>query len=379
MRRVVFSGGGTGGHLYPALRLADALRAEAPDVAVHFVGAKRGVESRVLPQKGLPFTLLPIEPLSRAHPLRNWRVLPALTRSVSAVSRLFRTFAPQLVVGTGGYASAPACMWAILRRVPVALQEQNAWPGATTRLLVRRARQVHLGFPEAERHLRMGPNTRVFAHGNPIRIPGQADRDASRKRWRLPGEAIAVLAIGGSQGSRALNERLLAALEMVADGSLSWPEGLRILWATGPAHIDNVRDRLDPMGFGERIQPVPYIDDMETALTAADLAISRAGAMTTAELLAWGLPALLVPLPTAAEDHQARNAEALAEAGAAVCIRESELSPERLWSELTALVADEGRRSAMATRARSRARPEAAREIAKALLTLLPVDGRRAS
>lgn len=374
MRRVVLAGGGTGGHLYPAIALAEALRAEAPDVAVHFVGAQRGVEARVLPQRGLPHTLLPSQPLSRAHPLRNWRVAPALARSMAAVSRLFRAFAPQLVVGTGGYASAPACLWAILRRIPVALQEQNAWPGATTRLLARRARQIHLGFPEAERHLRTGPRTRVFAHGNPIRPPSPAiGRPAARERWTLEPDCVAVLVVGGSQGSRAINERLLSALEASATGAgASPPSNLRLLWATGPAHFEAVRARLAPLGVDAWVRLVPYIDDMETALAAVDLAVSRAGAMTTAELLAWGLPALLIPLPTAAADHQARNAEALADAGAAVCLREQGLTPAALWDELVALASDDARRQDMAARARERARPDAARNIARDLLTLLP-------
>lgn len=373
MRRVVFAGGGTGGHLYPALALADALRAEAPDVAVHFVGAERGVEARVLPQKGLPFTLLPVEPLSRAHPARNLRVIPALARSLAAVARLFRWFRPQLVVGTGGYASGPACIWAVLRRIPVALQEQNAWPGATTRMLARRAAQVHLGFPEAEQRLRTGARTRVLVHGNPIRPPGAADRATCRARWNLPPDAVAVLVVGGSQGSRALNQALAAALEAVAGGSAAAPPArLRIVWATGPGHIDAVRSRLAPLGFEAWVEPIAYIDDMETALAAVDLAVSRAGAMMTAELLAWGLPALLVPLPTAAADHQSRNADALASAGAAVCIPESDLTPARLWSEITALATDGPRRAEMADRARQRARPDAARSIARELLTLLP-------
>jgi UDP-N-acetylglucosamine--N-acetylmuramyl-(pentapeptide) pyrophosphoryl-undecaprenol N-acetylglucosamine transferase len=378
---VVFAGGGTGGHLYPALALADALRAEAPDVAVHFVGARRGVEARVLPQKGLPFTLLPIEPLSRAHLARNWRVLPALARSVAAVARLFRAFRPQLVVGTGGYASAPACIWAVVRRIPVALQEQNAWPGATTRLLARRAKQVHLGFPEAERHLRTGRDTRVFAFGNPIRrSEGSAGGAQARERWNLRPDAVGVLVVGGSQGSRALNEALLGALEASAAGTLpALPDRVQLLWATGPSHIDAVRARLAPLAHGDRVRPIPYIDDMETALQAVDLAVSRAGAMMTAELLAAGVPALLVPLPTAAADHQTRNAEALAEAGAAVCLHESELTPARLWNELTALAGSHALRERMSASARERARPDAARDIARALLTLLPADPRRAS
>ncbi|MCI0432771.1 MAG: undecaprenyldiphospho-muramoylpentapeptide beta-N-acetylglucosaminyltransferase [Gemmatimonadetes bacterium] len=372
MRRVLFAGGGTGGHLYPALALADALCAAAPDVEVHFVGAKRGIEAHVLPARNAPHTLLPIEPLHRRQMTRNWRVPPALVRSLVAIASLFRAFRPQLVVGTGGYAAAPACLWAVVSRVPMAVQEQNSWPGATTRMLARWARQVHLGFPEAAAHLRPGRRTRVFTHGNPIRPPDQApDAQASRARLGLSREATVLLVVGGSQGSRAINQMLTDALDGVAAGTLQRPGGLEILWATGAAHLDSVRTRLAPHSQ-DWVHTIGYIDDMPAALAAADFAISRAGAMATAELLAWGIPALLVPLPTAAADHQSHNARALDEAGAAVCLNEATLMPVALWSAVTALASEPARRRLMASRARQRARPDAARAIATELLTLLP-------
>lgn len=373
MSAVLFAGGGTGGHLYPALALADALREQRPDVRVHFAGAERGVEARVLPQHGEPHTLLPFQPIYRDQVWRNWRLLPALFGSARGLSRLFRELRPGLVVGTGGYASGPACLWALLRGVPVAVQEQNSWPGLTTRLVARRARQVHLGFPEAERHLEPGPRTRVFAHGNPIRPPDPTlDRTASRALYGLAGGSVVLLVVGGSQGSLAINEALLSALEGVARGELgARPPNLEILWATGPSHIDGVRERLAPLGVADWVHPVGYIDAMPRALASADVALSRAGAMATAELLAWGVPALLVPLPTAAADHQTHNARALAEAGTAVFLAQSEMTGERLWRELVSLVADDVRRAHMRSAALQRARPDAARAIARELLTLI--------
>lgn len=371
MSRFLFAGGGTGGHLYPALALADAVRAERPDVEVHFVGARRGVEARVLPEKGVAHTLLPLEPIRRDRIWQNWRLLPTLARSGAGLNRLFRTFRPRLVVGTGGYASGPAGLWALLCGVPLALQEQNSYPGLTTRWLSRRARQVHLGFPEAERYLRPGPRTRIFTLGNPIRPPEPApDRAAARRAFGLDPEGVVVLVVGGSQGARALNQALLGALERIAAGTLpAPPAGVQLLWATGPAHIDAVRRRLEPLGLGW-VHAIGYIHDMPRALAGADLAVSRAGAMATAELLAWGIPALLVPLPTAAANHQVHNAHALADAGAAVFLAEPDATPERLWQELRALLVDDARRAAMAARARERARPDAARQIARELLAL---------
>ena len=373
MKRVLFAGGGTGGHLYPALALADALRAQDASVDAHFVGAQRGVETRVLPQRGVPHTLLPIEPIYRDRIWRNARQVSALTRTWAGLRRLFRRERPSLVVGTGGYASGPACGYALLRGVPVALQEQNSYPGFTTRLLSRWAQQVHLGFPEAERHLRPGRGTRVFALGNPIQPPDRtSNRAAARTRFGLAPEGVVALIMGGSQGARAVNEALLGALERVAAAELRRPApDFQLLWATGPTHFDRVRGRLAELTGVEWVKAVGYIDDMPAALASADVAISRAGAMATAELLAWGIPAVLVPLPTAAADHQTHNAAALAAAGAALHLPEAEATPQRVWSALSDLAGDEARRTEMSARARARARPDAAHDIAQRLLTLL--------
>jgi UDP-N-acetylglucosamine--N-acetylmuramyl-(pentapeptide) pyrophosphoryl-undecaprenol N-acetylglucosamine transferase len=344
-------------------------------VEAHFVGARRGVESRVLPDRGVPHTLLPFEPLRRDRVWQNWRLVPSFARSAAALAGLFRRLDPALVVGTGGYASAPACAWALLQGVPVALQEQNSYPGMTTRLLARWARQIHLGFPEAARHLKPGRRTQVYSAGNPIRPPDPGlDAAACRASFGLPAAATVVLVVGGSQGSRAVNQALLGALEGAAAGTLSSrPEGLHILWATGPTHFDAVGARLAEIGAAG-VHIVGYIQEMPEALAAADIAVSRAGAMATAELLAWGIPAVLVPLPTAAADHQIHNAWALAEAGTAVFLPESEATPGRLWGELVSLARDAERRGAMAAAARERARPDAARDIAGHLAALLEED-----
>lgn len=373
MSRVLMAGGGTGGHLYPAIALADALRAEAPDIDVHFVGARRGVEARVLPARGLSHTLLPIEPLRRSQPWRNWRLVPSLARSLAAIGSVFRRFRPQLVVGTGGYASAPACLWAALRGIPMAVQEQNAFPGRTTKLLARWASQIHLGFAEAESHLG-AHRAKVFAHGNPIAPPDPAlDRAVCRAALGLAEDATVVLIVGGSQGARGINEAVLGAVEAVVAGALDRDEPIELLWATGPANHESVVRRLDPLR-ADWVRAVAYIDDMPRALAATDLAVSRAGAMMTGELQAWGIPSILVPLPTAAEDHQTTNAKALAAAGASLWIAERELTPENLWQMIVALASDRGRREAMSRSARARIDVDAARAIARDLLTLLPAE-----
>jgi UDP-N-acetylglucosamine--N-acetylmuramyl-(pentapeptide) pyrophosphoryl-undecaprenol N-acetylglucosamine transferase len=369
---ILFAGGGTGGHLYPALALAEEFRRRDPSVEVHFVGAQRGIESRVLPERGLPHTLLPFEPIRRAQPWQNWKLVPSFARSFLGLRRVFRTFSPDLVVGTGGYASGPVAGWAILHGVPVALQEQNSYPGFTTRRLAGRARQIHLAFPEAEHYLKPGPRTEVLHNGNPIRPPDPAiDRQAARERFGL-GEGPVLLVVGGSQGSRAINEALLAELRGVADGRLAArPEGLQILWATGPTHYDSISSRLTELEVDEWVKSLPYIEEMPAALASADMAVSRAGAMALAELCAWGIPSILIPLPTAAANHQHHNAVALAGAGAAVLLPESDLGSGELWGQITRLASDTVLREDVAEHAKRRGHPHAASEIVDALQRLL--------
>ena len=366
MSGILFAGGGTGGHLYPALALAAAVREQSPDTKVHFVGAERGVEARVLPNEKAPHTLLPFEPLRRSRVWENWKLVPSMTRSAIGLARLFKEFQPSLVVGTGGYASAPACGWALLRGVPIALQEQNSFPGLTTKVMARWARQVHLGFPEARKHLKPGKNTEVTGLGNPIRPPDLTiDRAAARRSFALRENATVLLVVGGSQGSRAINEALLQGLTQQPSSPAA-----QILWATGPNHYESINSRL-PNSVRDWVKPIAYINDMPNALAATDVAISRAGAMATAELLAWGIPSILIPLPTAAADHQTHNARALSEAGAAIMLLEKGLTGTQLMAELQRLTDDHALRERMAAAARERARPNAAREIAGKLLTLI--------
>ncbi|CAN5723162.1 undecaprenyldiphospho-muramoylpentapeptide beta-N-acetylglucosaminyltransferase [soil metagenome] len=369
--RVLFAGGGTGGHLYPALALAEALRRRDADTEVFFVGALRGVEARVLPERGVPHKLLPFEPIRRGQLLENWKLVPAFFGSALGLSGVFRQFRPELVVGKGGCASGPAVAWGLLNRVPTAVQEQNSFPGLTTRWVAGRTRQIHLAFPEARQYLKPGPRTELFEYGNPIQPPDTSlARMEARGHFGL-GDGTVTLIVGGSQGARAVNEALLADLRGVAEERLSpRPAGFQILWATGPAHFESINARLDELQLGEWVKAVGYIEDMPRALAAADLAVSRAGAMALAELCAWGVPSVLVPLPTAAANHQYHNAVALRDAGAARMITEHELETGRLWQELVELAASDAERERVAERARDRGRPDAADRIAFELAKL---------
>ena len=369
--RVLFAGGGTGGHLYPALALGEAFRRRDPASEVFFVGAQRGVEARVLPQREVPHALLPFEPIRRERPWENWRLLPAFWRSGRGLAGLFGDFRPDLVVGTGGYASGPAVAWGIMRGIPTAVQEQNSFPGLVTRWVASRVRQIHLAFPEARRYLHPGTRTEVFEHGNPIQPPDPTiDPSQARGEWGLDDGPVALV-VGGSQGARRVNQALLEDLEAVAAGRLpAPPPGLQLLWATGPSHFESVRTRLEPLGLAW-VHAVPYIQRMPQALAAADFAVSRAGAMALAELCAWGIPPILVPFPHAAANHQHHNAVALADAGAGVLVVEADLAQGRLWREIVALAESPDRRRQIAEQARARGRPDAADRIVADLCKLL--------
>lgn len=370
-RVVVFSGGGTGGHLYPALAVADELRSLQPDVRALFIGSRRGIEGRILAERGEWHLLLPVQGLDRSRPARSLLGVAGIVGSIVRTLRLFAELRPEAVVVTGGYASAPAGIAAVLTGTPLVLQEPNAVPGLVTKLLSRWGARIHVSFPEAVDRLPAG-RERTVVSGNPVRPRSEIERGLARARLDLPEHAKVLLVVGGSQGARAVNDTLLETVRSIAAGSLDPVEGLHVLWATGPAHHEGIRNELEAMGeAAEWVVPVPYIDDMPVALVASDLALARAGATFTAELLVEGLPAVLVPLPSAAEDHQTRNAESLAAAGAAVVLPQSELTPARLWSVVASLTSDAPRLAEMSRAALGLARPEAARRIAESVASCM--------
>lgn len=368
----VFSGGGTGGHLYPALALAEGLAKLRPDLRLFFVGAKQGVEAEVLPERGLDHLLLPVRGFRRGRVLENLAVLWALLRSLVITGQLFSRLRPGLVVVTGGYASGPAGLVAGIMGIPLALQEQNAMPGFTSRILSRWSRQVHLAFPEAHDLLPPPARSRARLSGNPVREVEAIGEEEAKARFGLDAGSRVILVVGGSQGAEAINRSVLDVIRGVLAGDLERPEDVRFLWATGPKNLEGVQSRLVALGEPEWVHLLGYIQEMPDALSCAAMAISRAGAMTTSEFLAWGVPAVLVPLPTSAAGHQARNAESLAGVGAAVHLPEPDLSGKALWKVVASLLSDPGALAGMREAALSAGRPEATREIAECLEMLLP-------
>ncbi|MDP9204468.1 MAG: UDP-N-acetylglucosamine--N-acetylmuramyl-(pentapeptide) pyrophosphoryl-undecaprenol N-acetylglucosamine transferase [Gemmatimonadota bacterium] len=368
--RVIFAGGGTGGHLYPGLAIARALVKADQRVEPFFIGAQRGIERDVLPQVGFAFELLDLHPLYRSRPWENWKTIRGAVTAWRRIGGEVRSEPPACVVGTGGYASGLALAYALAHDIPFVLQEQNTHPGITAKFFSRFARQVHLGFPEARPHLRASKKTEVFDSGNPIEPP-PADafqKAPARTKWGFPATGGAVLLVyGGSQGSQAVNDVVAKWI----DAGL--PPGLFVIWATGKANHDKLA-RYE----SDRVKVRAYIAPISEAYRAADFALSRAGAMATAELCAWGIPAIVVPLPTAAADHQTQNAKALAAAGAAEMIRQSDLSTATLSQAVGSMLADPGKLSRMKSQALKRARPTAAADIAGHILRLVAGEQTRA-
>lgn len=358
--RILFAGGGTGGHLYPGLAIARAMRRLDPTVDPFFIGAQRGIERQVLPTTEFEHELLDLHPLYRSQPWLNWKTMRGAVSAWSSIGRICAASRPVCVVGTGGYASGITLAYAVMHGIPIAIQEQNSFPGLTTRFFSRYARQIHNGFPEASRHLSPGKRTQIFDTGNPIEPPPSplSDRKIARVEWGFPPEEGRVMLVyGGSQGAKAINECVARWL------SITTLPDVYVIWATGERTYQEFSSL-----ESERVRIRPYLSPIATAYAAADFALSRGGAMATAELCAWGIPPIVVPLPTAAADHQTANAKALAAAGAAEFIPQSELTAERLEQSVRALVTDPRKLGERSSAALSRARPEAAVDIATHIL-----------
>jgi len=350
---VLIAGGGTGGHLMPALAIANQLRQDHPGFRVVLAGALRGVEATLLPTRDFPFQLLPAEPIYRRQWWKNLRWPFLAARLMRDVDALLDRERPSVVIGTGGYASGPVVWRAVRRGIATAVQEQNAYPGLATRWLSKRVREVWLGVPEARRLLKTGPATTVLDTGNPIVPPDPARRAGALKTFGLDPARPVLLITGGSQGARFLND---AVATWIDSGGA---EGMQLLWATGRGTYAQFRGRHAPPA----VQVFDFLDPIADAYSVATLAISRAGMMTVAELAAWGIPSILVPLPTAAADHQTPNARVMEEAGAAIHVRQSDF-PAALWGGLVAkLLQSPDRLAAMAAAARGRGRPDAASRI----------------
>ena len=394
--RLLIAGGGTGGHLYPGIAVAEEVVRRGGQVL--FVGTSRGLEARAVPAAGYALELLEVSGLKRVGPMAVLRGLLRLPGAFLRSLSILRRFRPDVVLGVGGYASGPLVLAAALWRYPTAIQEQNSVPGITNRILSRLVRVVVVAFDEARGFFPAGKSETI---GNPVRSKLVATLTAGAGNDE-PSASPSILVVGGSQGARAVNDLVLAAVEMLAknqplqvDGmepgesrSAPLPAGERpptsasagegplapgrlaksgslpaIVHQTGPSDEDRCRERYRALGVADRVNVRPFIDDMAAEYHRASLVVARAGALTLAELAIAGRPAILIPLPTAADDHQSKNAARFAQVGAALVLDQRTFTGAELAQLLRDLLADSARRQAMAEAMRSLARPKAAADI----------------
>jgi UDP-N-acetylglucosamine--N-acetylmuramyl-(pentapeptide) pyrophosphoryl-undecaprenol N-acetylglucosamine transferase len=355
--RVLIAGGGTGGHLYPGIAIAEEVTARGGEVL--FVGTTRGLEARVVPAAGYALELLEVSGLKRMGALALARGLGRLPGAYLRSLGILRRFRPDVVLGVGGYASGPLVMAAALGGRPSAIQEQNSVPGFTNRVLGRVVKAVFTGFAAAAGSF---PAGKVVHTGNPVRRAFVSAAAAAKPGARTGN----VLVVGGSQGARAVNDLVLGAVELWARRG----QVPALVHQTGAAEAERLAPAYARLGVGDRVTVRAFIDDMVAAYTAADLVIGRAGALTLAELAMTTRPALLVPLPTAADDHQSKNAEAFAADGAAVVLPQATTTAAALAATVEALLADASRRQSMAAAMQRLARPAAARDIVDRLEAL---------
>jgi len=364
--RVLIAGGGTGGHLYPGIALARELKRRDPSTQVSFVGTATGIEARVVPREGFELDLIRVAGLkgkNRVERAIGFGLLPIAAVDALAVIAKRK---PDVVVGVGGFASGPVLLFAALCGYPTMLLEQNALPGVTNRLLARVVRAAAVNFEAA---LKYFPRT-GFVAGNPVRpefFPAQ--NEEANDRFTRPRDAARVLVFGGSQGAHAINVAMVEAASRLAASGIR----LAITQQTGERDLDLVRDAYERAGLEARVEAFIYQIDRE--MKVADVVICRAGATTLAELAASATPAILVPLPTATDDHQRQNADVVAKAGAALVIEERELTTA-LPDVLKAMVSDPDRLRRMSAAARALARPDAAQRIADRVIQLSARDAR---
>lgn len=317
--KVIIAGGGTGGHIFPAIAIANMLKARVPGVKILFVGAEGRMEMERVPQAGYEIRGLKVMGMNRKNVLKNVKVVYHYLKSKAACHKIIKEFAPDVAVGVGGYASGPCIGAAEEVGVPVLLQEQNSYAGVTNKILSKKASVICVAYEGMEKFF---PNTPLVLTGNPVRQELKVDtitRELAVKSFGLDSSKRTVLIVGGSLGARTINESVLGHLDLIRR-----QKDVQFIWQTGKGYSAEIKDVLQEKVKPENLYVSDFISDMAKAYKAADLVISRAGACSISELQMLGKPAILVPSPNVAEDHQTKNAMALVNRNAAVCVKDVE-------------------------------------------------------
>ena len=361
--KVIISGGGTGGHIFPAVSIANAIKGIDPEADILFVGAEGRMEMQRVPDAGYPIIGLPIEGFDRKNPFRNIRVLWKILKCQLKARSIIRDFKPQVVVGVGGYASGPTLKTAGQMGIPTLIQEQNSYAGVTNKLLAKSASKICVAYEGMERFF---PADKIILTGNPVRqqlLNTTITHEQAVMQFGLNPTLPTILIIGGSLGARTINESVLAALDDIRQS------GIQIIWQTGKFYSQHIAEELAKHSKIANLYVSDFISNMDVAYAAADLVISRAGASSISELCMLGKPCILVPSPNVAEDHQTKNALALVHRDAALMVKDAD-APHQLIKLAMEVVRDTQQLTSLSSHIKEMALPDSANIIAKEVIRL---------
>ena len=362
--RFIVSGGGTGGHIFPALSIADAIKSRYPEAKILFVGANNRMEMQRVPDAGYEIVGLPIAGFDRKNLLKNIKVLWLILKSQRMAKKVIKEFAPHAVVGVGGYASGPTLKMAANMDIPTLIQEQNSYAGVTNKILAKKANMICVAYDNMERFF---PKEKIKMTGNPVRkslIDMRANRAEAMKAMGLDENKKCVLIVGGSLGARSINEAVLANIELIKEN-----KNIQFIWQTGKLYFEEMKERSTAIGKPENLIVTDFVSNMANALSAADLVVSRAGAGSISEFALLGKAVILVPSPNVSEDHQTKNAMALVDKDAAIHVADVKAKEEMIKVAI-ATVQDKEKIATLEKNVEKLGRPNAAEVIADEVIKL---------
>ena len=362
--RIIVSGGGTGGHIFPALSIADAIKRKHPTAKILFVGADNRMEMQRVPDAGYEIIGLPIAGFDRKNLLKNIKVLWLILKSQRMAKKIIKDFAPQVAVGVGGYASGPTLKMAASMNIPTLIQEQNSYAGVTNKILAKKAKVICVAYDGMERFF---PHEKIKLTGNPVRkalIDMRSNRSEALRRMGLQEDKKCVLIVGGSLGARSINESILAQIELIKAN-----KEIQFVWQTGKLYFEEMKQRVATIGKPDNLTITDFVSNMADALSAANLVVSRAGAGSISEFALLGKAVILVPSPNVSEDHQTKNAMALVEKDAAIYVADAK-AKEELVAKAIETVNDDTKIASLEENIEKMGRPNAAEEIAEEVMML---------
>jgi len=358
--KIIIAGGGTGGHVFPAIAIANAIKHLDTNVQILFIGAQDRLEMEKVPQAGFQIVGLPIKGLKRSFTLQNIKTIFLLFKSIAKTKKVYKDFRPQVVIGVGGYASAPALHVAVRKKIPIVLQEQNSYPGITNRMFGKYAYRICSAYEEVKKYF---PEEKVIITGNPVMdtiVNANIEKVQGLSYFGLDSNKKTLLITGGSLGARQLNKAVIEHLDLLREANIN------LIWQTGRIYYESIKKQVKEESW---LKIVPFIENMLYAYCASDLVVSRAGAITISELNILGKAVIFVPSPNVAEDHQKKNALALVKHNAAIMI-EDENAPHELIPKAISLLLDSKKIAELEKNIKKFAKPNAANEIAKIILEI---------